>query len=237
MDGIKDLKIIFEETGKRFAERFSSIPKLFIVFLLVNLADGLLNDFLIRFSIMTGTVLLYGVVRAFIEALVFSTMLYALSEVVRFSRLSITFDAFKKNFSRYFSDVYFVIFILWLGTWLFHFDMRSPIFLVAMLIFSALPETIYLTDASRGEAFIEALKFIKENYVFWIPLALVHVVLYYLFNQTLTLPFFIRLSPTQMIQHVIFLFVFAVYYTYRGVVFHYLYGSNPRKRKFMGAWK
>lgn len=237
MDVPKDLNIVLNETGKRLSDRFSLIPKLFLVFLIVNLAYSAVNMLLLRLVIMMGTGLLYGILQALIEALAFSTMLYALSEVVLDKRLTLSLSSFKMNFSRYFPDVYFSLFILWLGMWVLHLDMSSPIYLIVLLVFSALPEAIYLTDASRMEVFIEALKFIKENFVLWIPLALLHVVFFFLFGFILTIPPIWLLGIRQLFQSLVFLFVLAVYYTYRGVVFHYLNGSNARKRKFMDAWK
>lgn len=237
MDVLKDINIVLNEAGKRLSDRFSLIPKLFLVFLITNLLLSLANSVLLNLVMLTRASILFGFLQALLNALAYSVMLYALSEVVLYKRLALDFSDFRINFRRYFPDVYFACFILWIGMRLLNLSLSSPIYLIVILVFSALPEAIYLTDASRMEVFAEALKFMKENFVLWIPIALIHVVFFFLFSFILTIPPLWLLGPTQIFQSIVFLFALALYYTFRGVVFDYLNGSNARKRKFMDAWK
>lgn len=108
------------------------------------------------------------------------------------------------------------------------------LYLLALVIFNPLPETIYLEDYDGLNSFIHSGKFIKENIINWgIPNILISLIFYFATrNRSLLEALNLKDIKSIAISLLIVLGV-GIYMIYRGMLFDELNNSSRRKREFM----
>lgn len=184
-----------------------------------------------------GGGLMTGIVLALIEALKWSVYLYALSHAVH--GMKFTTADLKSAAGVYFRDVYTAAFVLYILRMITNMIQIPYIDWIVLIVFSALPETIYLGRTSGFENVREAVDFQHDNWYIWVPMTLLMVILLDKIGLgvTLTVPVMLgALNGSFLIRSVLHMLLFSIFMIFRGHVFGILYGSTMRKRKFMAKF-
>lgn len=180
-----------------------------------------------------------------IMAAVISDYLYIINQVIH--NRSFDLEDFKTGFKMYLRKVYAFLFLIWviqmgidliLAPILPIFRepfMTSAINLFMMIVFNAIPETIYQKYYSEGDTVVYATQFIKENAIEWFaPNIIVIGLLYFVDSQFAVLLAKLNFSIIGTIISIVLtsgIVGFAM--IYRGYLFELLTTTTRRKRLFM----
>ena len=239
MEIIRDLL----STNKKILERtLKSFSKNYLLFLL-----GIVYMVILFAGSLSATVFgpFASLVIYLIMAAVISDYLYIINQVIH----NRTFDMgdFKSGFKVYFRKVYAFLFLIWviqmgidlvLAPILPMFRepyMVSAINLFMLILFNAIPETIYQKYLSEGDTVTYAAQFIKENALEWFAPNIILIGSLYLISSQLTV-FLARLNLSLLgtvISLVLASGVTSFAMIYRGYLYEMLTTTTRRKRMFM----
>lgn len=239
MDILRDListnKKIFEKTWKSFSKNM-------LLFLL-----GVVYMAILFCGIMGSAIFgpLASLIIYLILAAVISDYLYIINQVIHNRQFDK--DDFKAGFRVYFRKVYsflFLVYVIQLGVNLLLAPMipvlREPFMAAAIkwfmiIIFNAVPETIYLKYFSEGDTFAYATHFIKENWLEWFAPNLILFIVLYLINVPIArMVAGIRLPLVGTLLTIVVTSGIAGFaMIYRGYLFEMLTTTTRRKRLFM----
>ena len=234
-DRISTNKKIFVRTVKSFSKNYLLFI-LGIVYMSILFAGTLSATVFGPFS---------SLIIFLIMAAVISDYLYIINQVIHNRKFDI--EDFKSGFKIYFRKVYAFLFLVWViqfGIDLLlapifpifrEFYMTSAINLFMLIIFNAIPETIYQKYYSEGDTVVYATQFIKENALEWFAPNVILIGLLYLISARLS---FVLASINLSIVGTLISLVLASGVTsfamiYRGYLFEMLTTTTRRKRMFM----
>lgn len=239
MEIIRDLI----STNKKVFERsWKSFTKNYLLFILGIVYMAILFCGTIGASIFGP---LASLVIYVIMAAVISDYLYIINQVIH--NRSFDMGDFKAGFRVYLRKVYAFLFLIWviqLGISLIIAPilpiMREPfmtksINLFMIILFNAVPETIYQKYFSEGDTFMYATQFIKENALEWFaPNIIVIGILYFINSQFTVLLAKLNFSIIGTIISLVLTSGIAGFaMIYRGYLFELLTTTTRRKRLFM----
>ena len=180
-----------------------------------------------------------GFLLSFVWAACVGSFLYLVEMIVRTSR--VTLEDFRRSAGAYLWDVVGVTFVVFVAFRLLVLVLASSpqgpallygLYLVALVLFNAVPELIYLGRCSSLELLRESYVFIADNWIEWFPATIALIVLV-LAAAALPIPIvFVWLHRALIALLVAFAMVV------RGLLFLELEGSTRRSRAFrhrMGA--
>lgn len=235
MDYIQDIFYGLLTAAKATLRNLKALP----VLLLIQLAASAVYQLFFGLPGIGGG-MLGGILMAVIRAALYSVYLYALYHAVHRSRFR-TADI-RTGAGVFFRDVYIATFVLWiLGLFVGMIRLAAlPIGLIILLVFSALPETVYLGRYNGFDNIRDALEFLRENWYIWLPVTLLMV--FVLDRVSFGASFFVygsigSLSVEVLGRYLLHGVLFNLFALFRGNLFQYLYGSSLRKRKFMGNFR
>ncbi len=233
MEYLQDALRVLVRSAKETLRSLPFVPLLIGLQILVSVLYWLLAGTLLRQGGFIG-----GIIFAVFRAALWSVYLYGLYHAVHRSRF--TTEDLKTGFGVFFRDLYIAAFVLWIVQMLISV-LRIPYteYLV-LLVFSALPETLYLARTRGFDKIRESFEFLQENWYIWLPLTLLMAVLLerISFGVTLTLlrPFG-GFGFDIIAAYLVHMVLFSVFALFRGHLYRILYGSSLRKRKFMGHFQ
>lgn len=250
MDYLKDFQYVNKHA---ISKTFESLKKNYlivftgIVYTIISLVVGNLVGMLFSGPLS----IISGFISYFIQSAIISNYLYLLFNVINYNRFN--FNDFKQGFSYFLWKVYGVLFILYLAELLLSLFgnvfgsaavlLNMVILLLGLVVFNALPETIYLKSYSPSETVLYAMNFMKENWLNWIIPNIVFMGLIFfitgniptgLFNTGIS--FGLNLSPVLLIKYLVGQIIFSFMMIYRGHLYKLLSTSTRRKRMFMNKF-
>jgi hypothetical protein len=174
-----------------------------------------------------------GLLVTLVRSACLGSFLYLVGEIVQGSRL--TLEDFPRSFGAHFGEVLAVLFVVWVGeTVLRAAASSSPqgisillaVEIVALVVFNAVPELLYLGRQSALQLFGESYSFVAENWVEWFPP-----------NLLLLAGLWLLLSPglaaPSAVAHLALLSLYLYFaMLVRGLLFQELYGTTRRSRAF-----
>lgn len=180
-----------------------------------------------------------------IMAAVISDYLYIINQVIH--RKKFDMDDFKNGFRVYLRKVYaflFLVFVIQLGVSLIIAPMlpifREPFMTTSVnwfmiILFNAIPETIYQKYFSEGDTVVYATQFIKENWLEWFaPNIFVIGILYFINTKFAAILAGLNFSIFGTLLSIILTSGVAGFaMIYRGYLFEMLTTTTRRKRLFM----
>lgn len=243
MEVIQDLLL----TNKRVLNK--SIPALMAnpMLLIVGIPYGAV--FILGMLVAGMAGFLGGIVMIIIQSAIISDYLSLINRIIHGHR--VTTSDIKTGYRTYLSPVWGLLFLMYFINFALSLFL-SPLniitgglfFLITQLIiyivFSAMPEVIYLKHLDRGDMVIYGVNFVKENALQWLlPNIILIGVTYGVYNGLLRL-----LSPimgigmtgvalSSVIAIIVTQGIFAFTMIYRGFLFDILSSSTMRKRLFM----
>ncbi len=249
MDLMKDFKYVTDHSIKKTAE---SLKKNFlivftgVVYGIMTLVAGLLLSTLFRGPLS----IISGFITYFIQSAIISNYLYLLYNIINYNRFNL--NDFKEGFTAFLWKIYGVFFIIYIGRLLLSTLgilgsaaalLNSVILLIGLIVFNALPESIYLKSYSPSDTLVYALEFMKENWFNWIIPNLIFLgIIYLTTGRVLTgivntsIGFTFGLSPRDIILYLIGQVVFSFMMIYRGHLYKILSTSTRRKRMFLNKF-
>ena len=236
MDVLKDIGFVLSHTWGEFSKRIKLLPKLFLGVVIVQIIFGGISYLLTNLWLSLGAAgFLIGFINAIVRASFYSILLTFFYRSIHYKRVDISLEDMKSSASMFSGDVYFIIFLIWIASFFLGRVIANPtIYFLLTLIFSPLPETIYLGRSHREGILSEMFNFLKENWAIWIPIALLTKFFgEFVFNRSYLLSWVHFIRVDQLVLSLLFLAVMCVLFLFRGLLFELLNGSNARKRKFM----
>lgn len=233
MEYLKDLKDVFVQGVKSTKDSFKFIPLLIGLQALVSVLYWLLANLFVFRGGMLG-----GILVALFRAALWSVYLYGLVHAIDRSRF--TLKDLKAGFGVFFRDVYIAAFVLWIVQMIISVAGIPYLDYLILLVFSALPETLYLGRYQGFDNIRDSFEFLQENWYIWIPLTLIMVFLLetFGFGATLTLPIAVGGLDMQVLTlYLVHTVLFSLFALLRGHMFVQLYGSSLRRRNFMGRFR
>lgn len=239
MELIRDL---ISTNQKVFERAWKSFSKNYLLFILGIVYMAILFCGTIGASIFGP---LASLVIYVIMAAVISDYLYIINQVIHNRKFDM--DDFKTGFKVYLRKVYAFLFLVWviqLGINLIIAPilpiMREPFMTTSVnwfmiILFNAIPETIYQKYYSEGDTVLYATQFIKENWLEWFAPNIIVIGLLYVINSQFTV--LLAKLNFSIIGTIISLVLtsgiagFAM--IYRGYLFELLTTTTRRKRLFM----
>lgn len=250
MDYLKDFQLVNKSV---ISKTFGSLKKNYliiftgIVYTIISLVIGSVVGILFSGPLS----IISGFISYFIQSSIISNYLYLLFNIINYNKFNL--NDFKQGFSYFLWKVYGVFFILYLAQLLLSLLgnilgsaavlLNTVILLLAAIVFNALPETIYLKSYSPSETVLNALDFMKENWLNWIIPNLIFIgLLFYitgsfisgLFNTGINLGF--SFSPIVILKYLVGQLIFSFMMIYRGHLYKMLSTSTRRKRMFMNKF-
>lgn len=233
----KDILCMNKEISKSsFSKIMKNWPIMFIGtgygIVVMLLSTLLMNVFRGPLSIVSGFLM------AFIMASIYSHYLYLLHQIIKTGRIN-SYD-FRDGFRAYLQKIYGIFFLMWIASFLLN-AVRMPaltiiVYYGAVLVFNALPESIYLKHYDSMDTVRYSLDFIKENWVEWyVPNAVFLVAMLFLNIKMIVNPYALLLARdlNQILLFVLGQLLFNYIMIYRGLLFELLSTSTRRKREFM----
>ena len=203
-------------------------------------------------SLLSGPLyIISGIIAAIVSAAMVSNYLYLLFNIINYDR--VTIQDFKNGFTYFFRKIYIVVFIGYIAERLLSLvsdilgntsAILVPIlYLAALIVLNPLPETIYLKHNDSWESILEAVNFMKENWLNWALANIIFSLLLYIVtgNTLLNLfnthiPFDFIFNIRGLVLYLIGQTMFSVLMIYRGHLYKLLSGSTRRKRMFMNKF-
>jgi len=221
---------------------------------------ALMSNWLIIFTglfYFFATILLYmiapafgilgGILSAVVTSALISNYLYLLNKVVRSGRINL--QDFKDGFTAYLRKVWVIFFfgyVASMGLNYFVFPILPMalyplVSLGTIILFNALPESIYQKYYDPWETVTYAIEFIKENVIEWGIPNIILLGVMYLFTGEILRGIFnyyvsiitIFTSPFGVVTYLLGQLWFSYMMIYRGFLFETLSTSTRRKRLFM----
>lgn len=210
---------------------------------------GLFYSFatIILYMIAPAFGILGGILTVIVTSALISNYLYLLNRIVRSNRFD--FQDFKDGFTVYLRKVWIIFFFGYVASMgLSYFVL--PILpraiypfvgYITIILFNALPESIYQKYYEPWETITYSIEFIKENVIEWFIPNLILLggmylitgdILRNIFNYYISI-YAIFTSPTGIIIYLIGQLWFSYMMIYRGFLFELLSTSTRRKRLFM----
>lgn len=239
MELVRDLlstnKKVFERAWKSFSKNY-----LLFILGIVYMAILFCGTFAASIFGPLASLVIYVIMAA-----VISDYLYIINQVIH--NRSFDLEDFKMGFKVYLRKVYAFLFLIWviqLGISLIIAPilpiMREPFMMTSvnwfmLILFNAIPETIYQKHYSEGDTVVYAAQFIKENALEWFAPNIIVIGLLYLINSQLTLLLAkLNFSIVGTIISIILTSGIAGFaMIYRGYLFELLTTTTRRKRLFM----
>ncbi len=182
-----------------------------------------------------------GIISGFISASIVSNYLYLLYNIIFYNKINM--EIFKNGFDAFLRNVYSVLVVYWMITYL----LRAPsiIYLIDILIFifiNALPETIYQKQYSNVvDSISYSFSFIKENHIYWfIPVIILGLITYLVSGSydisILKVQNRLPLGKGLEVRWILGQILFSYSMIYRGYLYKILSTSTKRKRDFMSKF-
>lgn len=252
MDIIKDIIYVNKTTAKNTFKDFNK--NWYIIF--TGIIYTILN--LIIYSLISNIFrgplyILSGFITIIVSSSFISNYLYLLFNIINYDR--IRFQDFKDGFTAFIRKIYGVLFISYIANLLLSLfvgslrtgvgNITTLIFLLAFVIFNALPETIYLKQYNPWDSVVYSFEYMKENWFNWILVNIVFLGLLYIvtgdiliniFNTHISVNIFRLLSIKEIIIYIIGQSIFSIMMIYRGHMYKILSTSTRRKREFMNKF-
>lgn len=235
-------KDLLQTNQKVFMKTWKSFSKNYLLFLLGIVYMAILFAGSIGASIFGP---LASLIIYLIMAAVISDYLYIINQVIHNRQFDL--DDFKNGFKFYLRKVYAFLFLVWviqMGVDVLLAPMiplfREPFMMTSInwfmiILFNAVPETIYQKYFSEGDTVIFATQFIKENALEWFAPNILVIGLLYLINSQFTVLLakmnFSLLGTLVSIILTSGIAGFAM--IYRGYLYELLTTTTRRKRMFM----
>lgn len=239
MELVRDLlstnKKVFERAWKSFSKNY-----LLFILGIVYMAILFCGTFAASIFGPLASLVIYVIMAA-----VISDYLYIINQVIH--NRSFDLEDFKMGFKVYLRKVYAFLFLIWviqLGISLIIAPilpiMREPFMMTSvnwfmLILFNAIPETIYQKHYSEGDTVVYAAQFIKENALEWFAPNVIVIGLLYLINSQFTL-LLARLNFSiigTIISIILTSGIAGFAMIYRGYLFELLTTTTRRKRLFM----
>lgn len=250
MEFLSDFKYVNNEAIKKTLE---SIKKNYliiftgVIYSIISIVVSSVMNMIFR----GPTSIITGFVTYFIQAAILSNYLYLLFNIINYNRFNL--NDFKNGFSAFIWKVYGVMFILYLGQLLLSLlgNILGPaasflnmiIMYLALIIFNALPETIYLKSYTPSETVLYSMEFIKENWLNWFLPNIILMGLIFFITGEIMLGFFntgvsfgFNFSVRFLITYFVGQLIFSFMMIYRGYLYKILSTSTRRKRMFMNKF-
>lgn len=235
-------KDLLQTNQKVFIKTWKSFSKNYLLFLLGIVYMAILFAGSIGASIFGP---LASLIIYLIMAAVISDYLYIINQVIHNRQFDL--DDFKNGFKFYLRKVYAFLFLVWviqMGVDVLLAPMipifREPFMMTSInwfmiILFNAVPETIYQKYFSEGDTVIYATQFIKENALEWFAPNLVVIGLLYLINSQFTVLLAkMNFSLIGTLLSIILTSGIAGFaMIYRGYLYELLTTTTRRKRMFM----
>lgn len=235
-------KDLLQTNQKVFVKTWKSFSKNYLLFLLGIVYMAILFAGSIGASIFGP---LASLIIYLIMAAVISDYLYIINQVIHNRQFDL--DDFKNGFKFYLRKVYAFLFLVWviqMGVDVLLAPMipifREPFMMTSInwfmiILFNAVPETIYQKYFSEGDTVIYATQFIKENALEWFAPNLVVIGLLYLINSQFTVLLAkMNFSLIGTLLSIILTSGIAGFaMIYRGYLYELLTTTTRRKRMFM----
>lgn len=250
MEFLNDFKYVNNQAIKKTFESIKNNYLIIftgVVYSIINIVVVSIMSMLFRgpASIITGFV------TYFIQAAILSNYLYLLFNIINYKRFN--FNDFKNGFTAFLWKVYGVMFILYLGELLLSllgnllgpaaYMLNMLIMFLALLVFNALPETIYLKSYSPSETIMYSMDFIKENWLNWFLPNIIFIGLIFIITGDIMIGFFntnisfgFNFSTRFLITYFVGQLIFSFMMIYRGFLYKILSTSTRRKRMFMNKF-
>ncbi len=206
---------------------------------------GIILVYLVGYNLITGLLLglrlgmLSGLGLYFVQVLLIGHFLSVLYSVIVYNRINR--KTLTGEFTQYLNAVIRVFFILYLVGLVYSYTI-APLLLLPIqlgviavwyLVLSPLPYAMIFEGRESVDAILYSLQFIKDNFLYWIPINLVFVAIY--FGVLVNLPFLALIGNG--LTTVATAAVGAVYFVFAAHLFKQLANSNPRKRAFQRGFR
>lgn len=232
MEYIKDLVSVMGDGARKTINSIRFLPLLILLQALVSV----LHYFVFGLFVIRGG-LFGGILAALLRAALWSVYLYGLYHAVHGYKFGA--QDLRAGTGAFFRDVYIAAFVLWIVQMLIGMIRIPYAGYLLLLVFSALPETIYLGRYAGFDNIRDSFEFLRENGYIWIPLTILMILLLerVSIGVSLIFPWFSGLIPNFLILFIIHSVLFGLFALFRGQLFRILYGSSIRKRRFMGKFR
>ena len=237
MDYIKDFIYVQKKAINNTLKSFRYVFIVFIIIftgaLAINITNNVLN-LLFGFGIIS---MLKGIIIYILEIFIISfIMAVSYSSITKNSSLGRLSNHDKTQHMYKIIQIGFIFYIarLILGM----IGLSTNFYYLSyfiILIFNALPETIYLENYDGLNSILQSIEFLKNNLLNWILPNLIVFVLFKFLSIPYILNFYQLLSkdPKELIISGVIVLIYSVYIIYRGNMYEILKGSSKRKREYM----
>ncbi|MFY9284064.1 MAG: hypothetical protein WAO56_08080 [Miniphocaeibacter sp.] len=223
---------------------------------ITNTFKGIRYFFIVAFAILAGSLavniisnVLYSIFGVGVLSIIIGVLIYVLEIFAISFVMNILYRAVKENgkgrgfiqdnSSQFMYKIIQIAFIFYLVRLILQIGGLYKIYYlilpIILIIFNALPESIYLENYDSQGTLIHSLEFLKNNIINWgIPNLLIYGVLW-LFKIPYILPFNISFNRNilDIVISLAILLLYSIFLIYRGNLFEVLNGSSMRKREYM----
>lgn len=223
---------------------------------IINTFKGIRYFFIVAIAILAGSLainivsnVLYSVLGVGIFSIIVGILIYILEIFIISFIMNILYKAVKENgkgsgfiqdsSSQFMYKIIQIAFIFYIVRLIIQIGglYRVYYFLlpVILIVFNALPESIYLENYNSQGTLIHSLEFLKNNIINWgIPNLLIYGVLW-LLDIPYILPFNISFNKNiiDILISLAIILLYSIFLIYRGNLFEILNGSSMRKRDYM----
>ncbi len=238
---IKDFFYVQKRTFKNMLSSMKYLPVLVVMLiasqLIMNVLYGIIRT--LNISGYLSSLIIY-----LVEIFIISFLLNALYTIIKSSNLFINF--IRDDSNQFVLKIIQIGFIFYLGQMILNIFILNPVVvrginilsLILLILFSALPETIYLEDYNAGNTVQYAIKFLYNNIYNWLIPNLIFYILIYKLGYLTIFPFDIKVtySANNILSLLMYLILVSFIFLYRGHLFQILSNSNIRKREFQNKF-
>lgn len=238
---IKDFFYVQKRTLKNM---FSSIKYLPVLVVMLIASQLIMNVLYGIISTLNISGYLTSLIVYLIEIFIISFLLNALFTIIKSSNLFTNF--IRDDSSQFVIKIIQIGFIFYLGRMILRLFVLNPLVIsgvnilsvILLVLFSALPEAIYLEDYDAGSTVQYAIKFLSNNIYNWLIPNILFYLIIYKFGYLYPIQFDIRISTnvSSILSLLIYLIVISFIFLYRGHLFQILSRSSIRKREFQNKF-
>ncbi|WP_300408264.1 hypothetical protein [Lagierella sp.] len=233
MDIFKDFFHIQQKALKRTFKN----PRYIIIVSAIIIAGIISTNILsnILFGIVKGGGYFSGLLIYILRVFIIGFLMSILYRAVKDSKSKTLYQNY--DFSQFAIKILQIGFILYLVNFLLRTvngNLYRIIYLISLLVFNALPETIYLEEYDGFNSIVYSVDFFKNNLVNWgLSNIIISLIFYYVMRGQNLLAILNLKDIKGILVSVLIVLLAGIYMIYRGVLFDELNGSSRRKREFM----